>query len=298
MAVSAPSAFRFFPVRVARSTRLSPSLVRITFAGESLRDFDSGGRDQSFSLFLPHPGQELPVLPDVDGDGWFAAWRAMDPEVRAIMRSYTVREHRRSPRGPGPGPAGARDDGGSRDDGDEVDVDFALHGDLGPASRWARAARPGDRTTLLGPAVRENKSIGFRLPQDADWVLLAADETALPAVAGILDWLPPTVPAHIWLEVPDTADRRALPHHPGAKVNWLVHEGSPARRGELLTALREAPFPAGAPYAWLAGEAGAVRAMRRHLVRERGLDRARVQFSGYWRLGATEEDLRREALAG
>ncbi|MCK1799038.1 siderophore-interacting protein [Streptomyces sp. XM4193] len=287
MAVSAPSAFRFFSVRVARSTRLSPSLVRITFAGESLRDFDSGGRDQSFSLFLPHPGQELPVLPDVDGDGWFAAWRAMDPEVRAIMRSYTVREHRRGADG---------HDG--RDGGDEVDVDFALHGDLGPASRWARAARPGDRTTLLGPAVRENKSIGFRLPQDADWVLLAADETALPAVAGILDWLPPTVPAQVWLEVPDSADRRALPQHPGAEVNWLVHEGSPSRRGGLLAALREAPFPAGAPYAWLAGEAGAVRAMRRHLVRERGLDRSRVQFSGYWRLGATEEDLRREALAG
>lgn len=282
MAKTVTSAFRFFAVHVERVIRLSPSLTRITFGGASLRDFDSGGRDQSFSLFLPHPGQPAPVLPAVEGDGWFAAWREMDPDVRAIMRSYTVREHRRSPAGV-----------------DEVDVDFALHGDGGPASRWAAAARPGDRTTLLGPATRENKSVGFQPPSDTDWVLLAADETALPAVAGILDWLPAATPTYVWLQVPDAADHAALPAAPPhVEVNWLVHEGSPHRRGALLDALRDAELPQGTPYAWLAGEASGVRALRRHLVRERDIDRRRVHFSGYWRLGATEEDLRREALAG
>ena len=38
-------------------------------------------------------------------------------------------------------------------------------------------------------------------------------------------------------------------------------------------------------YAWLAGEAGVIRTLRRHLVAERGLDRRAVAFMGYWRLG-------------
>lgn len=60
-AVAAP--FRFFSLQVVRTRRLGPSLVRITFAGPELRDFHSDGLDQSLSLFLPHPGQEEPVVP-------------------------------------------------------------------------------------------------------------------------------------------------------------------------------------------------------------------------------------------
>ncbi|WP_461028619.1 siderophore-interacting protein, partial [Streptomyces sparsus] len=115
-ATPATDAFGFFDVRVARTRRLGPSMVRITFGGEQLRDFASGGRDQSFSLFLPHPGQPAPLVPLDAGEGWFARWRAMDEDVRPVMRSYTVREQRSAPA--------------------EVDVDFALHGDGGPACRW------------------------------------------------------------------------------------------------------------------------------------------------------------------
>ena len=54
--------------------------------------------------------------------------------------------------------------------------------------------------------------------------------------------------------------------------------------------LWEVPTPA-APvplYAWLAGEAGVIRTLRRHLVAERGLDRRAVAFMGYWRLGRAD----------
>ena len=73
----------------------------------------------------------------------------------------------------------------------------------------------------------------------------------------------------------------------------------PLRRpGTLLVEeIRDASFPDGAPYAWIAGEASMVKTLRRHLVGERGIDRRRVEFSGYWRLGATEEDLRTEKIA-
>jgi NADPH-dependent ferric siderophore reductase len=195
----------------------------------------------------------------------------MDPDVRAVMRTYTVCGRRHEP--------------------EEFDVEFALHGDGGPASRWAASARPGDRAAVLGPTTEDNGGVDFRPPPDTDWVLLAADETALPAVAGILEWLPPGTRARAWIEVPYAEDIRRLPTEADAEITWLVR----GRSGPAVEAIRGAALPAGAPYAWIAGEAGAVRALRRHLVAERGFDRRAVTFTGYWRRGATEEDLLAEA---
>ncbi|MDX3226198.1 siderophore-interacting protein [Streptomyces sp. ME19-01-6] len=287
----APAAvpFRFFDVRVVRTRALGPSMVRVTFGGEALKDFASGGRDQRFKLFLPHPHQDAPVVPVEAGQEWFPVWRAMDPATRAVMRSYTVREQRRDP--------------------EEVDVDFALHGaDAagsatagGPASRWAAHARPGDRAMLLGPVVPDNGGVDFRPPPGTDWVLIAADETALPAVAGILDWLPAGIGAKVWIEVQHAEDLRELPTEADAEIVWLIRDGAdPAdpRSALLLDGVRDAALPEGTPYAWLAGEAGTVRALRRHLVRDRGFDRKAVTFTGYWRLGATDDQLVEEAVTG
>ncbi|MFD8383918.1 siderophore-interacting protein [Streptomyces sp. NPDC059679] len=281
--------FRFFDVRVVRTQVLGPSMVRITFGGDTLKDFASGGRDQRFKLFLPHPHQDAPIVPVEAGEEWFPVWRAMDPAVRAVMRSYTVREQRREP--------------------EEVDVDFALHGaDAasaatvgGPASRWAARARPGDRAMLLGPVAPDNGGVDFRPPPGTDWVLIAADETALPAVAGILEWLPAGIGAKVWIEVQHAEDLQQLPTEADAEIVWLVRDGAdPAapRSALLLDGVRGAALPEGTPYAWIAGEAGTVRALRRHLVRERGYDRKAVTFTGYWRLGATDDQLVEEAVSG
>ncbi|MFE2300935.1 siderophore-interacting protein [Streptomyces sp. NPDC059445] len=278
-AVAAP--FRFFTLRVVRTRRLGPSLVRVTFGGPDLRDFHSDGRDQSLSLFLPHPGQIEPAVPVELGDNWWQGWRELPDDVRAVMRSYTLRALRRDP--------------------DEIDIDFALHGlepgaaaPAGPASRWASGAAPGDRVVLLGPAVADNRAIRFRPPADADLVVLWGDETALPAVSAILESLPAGVPVRAWLEVPHAGDIQDLATPADAGITWLVGDDHSARERPLaLDALRSAHLPpAEAPYAWIAGESGCVRELRRHLVRERGLDRRRVTFVGYWRQGLTEEQLR------
>lgn len=270
--------FGFFSLKVARTRRLGPSLVRVTFTGvsdEELNGFAGGGRDQSLSLFLPHPGQPEPVMPPVvDGDlyGALGAWRAMPDDVRAVMRSYTVREQRRT------------DDGTT-----EVDIDFALHEDGGPACRWAAQASEGDRVVVLGPTVADNTGVRFRLPEDADEVLIWGDETALPAASSILESLPAGTRAQVWLEVPYAADRLELETEADATITWLVREeGAPA----AVDAVRAAELSGMAPYAWIAGESGSVKALRRHLVNERGIDRRRVTFVGYWRKGLSEDALR------
>jgi NADPH-dependent ferric siderophore reductase len=278
-AVAAP--FRFFSLQVVRTRRLGPSLVRITFGGSDLHAFHSDGRDQSLSLFLPHPGQPEPVVPLDLGDGWWQAWRELPDDVRAVMRSYTLRSLRRD----------------AEDRTAEIDIDFALHGvepgaatPAGPASRWASRATPGDRVLLLGPAVADNRAIRFRPPGDTDLVVLWGDETAVPAATAILESLPAGTRVRAWLEVPHAGDIQDVRTEADAEITWLVrHDDTPM----AVDAVRAARLPrAERPYVWMAGESGRVKALRRHFVGERGVDRRRVTFVGYWRQGMTEEQLR------
>lgn len=280
-AVAAP--FRFFSLQVVRTRRLGPSLARVTFAGPDLRAFRSDGLDQSLSLFLPHPGQAEPAVPVELGEGWWQGWRELPDDVRAVMRSYTLRALRR--------------------DGDglttEIDVDFVLHGldagsgiQAGPAARWAAGAAPGDRVLLLGPALADNRAIRFRPPEDTDLVVLWADETAVPAACAIVEALPAGTPARIWLEVPHAEDVQDLRTAADVEVTWLVRDAGDGP-GAGLAALRGARLPSAEhPYVWIAGESGCVKELRRHFVGERGVDRRRVTFVGYWRRGLTEEQLR------
>ncbi|GAA2272936.1 siderophore-interacting protein [Streptomyces hawaiiensis] len=281
-AVAAP--FRFFSLQVLRTRRLGPSLVRVTFGGPDLHAFHSDGRDQSLSLFLPHPGQPEPVVPLELGDGWWQGWRELPDDVRAVMRSYTLRDLRRDP--------------------DEIDIDFALHGigpdasvQAGPASRWAARARAGDRVLLLGPAIADNRAIRFRPPEDTDLVVVWGDETAVPAASAIVESLPAGTRARVWLEVPHAGDIQDLVTEADAEITWLVREEGTAEGSPMvLDALRDGRLPsAERPYVWIAGESGCVKELRRHFVRELGIDRRRVTFVGYWRRGVSEEQLRAEA---
>ncbi|MFJ3229583.1 siderophore-interacting protein [Streptomyces sp. NPDC086787] len=282
MKTAAAAPFRFFALRVARTRRLGPSLVRVTFAGDDLHAFHSHGRDQSLSLFLPHPGQTEPVVPVELGDHWWQGWRELPDDVRAVMRSYTLRALRR--------------DGLGRTS--EIDIDFALHGagpaasaaPAGPASRWAARATAGDQVLLLGPAVAENRAIRFRPPEGTDLVVAWGDETALPAASAILESLPARTRARVWLEVPHAGDIQDLGTAADAEITWLVRDAGAPTAAEAVRASR---LPAAErPYAWIAGESGRVKELRRHLVRERGFDRRQVTFVGYWRRGMTEEQFR------
>ncbi|POX56116.1 NADPH-dependent ferric siderophore reductase [Streptomyces sp. Ru71] len=278
-AVAAP--FRFFSLQVVRTRRLGPSLVRVSFAGADLDAFQSLGRDQSLSLFLPHPGQPEPVVPIELGDGWWQGWRELPDDVRAVMRSYTLRS--------------LRQDAWGRTT--EIDIDFALHGvepgaatPAGPASRWAARAVPGDRVLLLGPAIADNRAIRFRPPEDTGLILMWGDETAVPAATAILESLPAGARVRAWLEVPHAGDIQDVVTEADAEITWLVrHDGSPT----AVDAVRATPLPSSTrPYVWIAGESGRVKELRRHFVGERGVDRRRVTFVGYWRQGMTEEQLR------
>ncbi|WP_040337131.1 siderophore-interacting protein [Candidatus Blastococcus massiliensis] len=298
-------AYRAFPVQVARLRRLSPSFLRVTFTGAELDTFGSNGPDQRIKIVLPLPGSGLAGFPT--GPDWYGAWRALPPERQMPIRTYTVRAARPELR--------------------EVDVDFVLHGATGPASAWAESASPGDEVVLIGPNARFDGPTGgyeWHPPAEASCLLVAGDETAVPAICAIVETLPAGRRARVLLEIPTAGDRLDLATPDGVEVTWLPRSAggrAAAPRGSLLTAavvdalreladhlspspvptledvdvdqgiLWEVPGGASLParssgvYAWLAGEAAVVKDLRRHLVQDVGVDRRSVAFMGYWREG-------------
>jgi NADPH-dependent ferric siderophore reductase len=288
------TAWRFFMVEVAALQRLSPTFLRVTFTGEDLNTFADNGYDQRIKVAVPLPGLGVSTLPM--GEDWYAALRDLPESQRNPIRTYTVR--------------------GVRPAASEVDVDFVLDGDgHGPASAWAAATRVGDKLALMGPNGLYDGvhgGIDFRAPSGAGSILLAGDETAVPAIAGILEKLAPQATGEALLEVPVAEDFLELAAPAGMKVTWLARNGAahgsalvPAVKASAATLLPRKGAQevedidvdeellwevADTSTAWVAGEAAVVRELRRHLIAEHGLDRSSAAFLGYWRLGKAESN--------
>jgi len=156
----------------------------------------------------------------------------------------------------------------------ELVIEFALHGD-GPAADWAARAAAGDTLSIAGPKG------SLIVPLDYDWHLLVGDETAFPAVARRLEELPAGARAIVILQAADAADRRAFRSAAEVELAWVSTDAA------LLAAVRALALPAGDGYAWCAGEASCMAALRRELVDIKGHPREAIRAAAYWKRGAT-----------
>jgi NADPH-dependent ferric siderophore reductase len=297
------AAYHPFVARVVRVARLSPHFVRVTFTGPDFAHFGSAGPDQRIKVLLPHADGGFADLGQHDGTGeWYDTWRALPVAERNLFRTYTIRRMDRATA--------------------ELDVDFVVHHDAGPAGEWADRAEPGQELLIVGADERAGDPVGGYdwHPGSARRVLLAGDETAVPAIVAILESLAPGFEADAFVEVPTAADALVAPTAPGIRLHWLPREDRAhgaalteavtawADGAEALLTRAAAPRPQelaeidvdrellwdspedaeGEFYAWIAGEAATVKGLRRMLVSQRGVDRRRVAFMGYWRLGQSE----------
>ncbi len=285
--------YALFDVRLARKVELTPSLARLTFAGPDVRRMKMSGPDHRIKIFFPDAAGRTLALPH---DNYLNAYQALDPETRWPRRTYTIRA--------------------LRADAGEVDVDFVLHGVNGPASAWASSAKPGDSLQIIAPNrafAGDPGGVEWRPPAGAADILLIGDETALPAIAGILEEItawPEPPRTQTFIEIPSIADAIETPTWRGLQLEWLPRRGE-AYGALMIEAALRAELPASAPanadiadidvdrdilwdraapqqgafYAWVAGEAGAVKEIRRTLIAVRGLDRSAATLMGYWRLG-------------
>jgi NADPH-dependent ferric siderophore reductase len=302
---SAAPTYRLFRARVARTVRVTPHFVRLTFSGPDLAEFGYAGHDQRVKLLLPQPGRTLDDVPT--GADWYLRWRELPDRVRPTMRTYTVRAFRPAEH--------------------ELDVDFVVHGTDGGApgvlSSWADQARRGDEIGLLGPDRPGSGRLWgaeWAPPPGTGRVLVLGDETALPAITAILNEAPARLQISAYAEVPDPADAQGWDDLHATALTWLVRRrpGGEVPRGALLEACLQGALRAacdatgppgaepdgdadellwdvpteitGAPavYVWMAGEAGVMRELRRIARRDFGLPRTAVACMGYWREGASE----------
>jgi NADPH-dependent ferric siderophore reductase len=157
-------------------------------------------------------------------------------------------------------------------------VDFVLHG-AGPASDWARQARPGDRFQVSG------RARGGFVPDG--WCVLAGDEAALPAIAAIAEVAPSEAQITALVEMPDADEELELESPARLDVRWLHRDGEPACE-RLVSAVEGLKLPAGEGQVWVGCEAGAMRRIRRHLLDERGLAPGALHTRAYWRLGVAD----------
>jgi NADPH-dependent ferric siderophore reductase len=167
-------------------------------------------------------------------------------------------------------------------DGERLTIDFVVHGASGVAGPWAAGAQPGDELLLLGPG-------GAYTPDpDADWHLLAGDASVIPAISASLRRIPAGKPVHVLISVDGPEEEQPLDTPGDLRLRWLRGDD------ELVDAVAALDFPRGAVHAFVHGEASAVRALRRHLLVDRGLPREALSISGYWKRSRTEEGWRED----
>jgi NADPH-dependent ferric siderophore reductase len=172
----------------------------------------------------------------------------------------------------------------------ELTLEFALHGH-GPAADWAAQAAVGQTVSIGGPRG------SMIIPSDYAWHWLVGDESALPAIARRLEELPAGVPVRVLVQVTDPADRRALASKADVDITW-VHSTA-----ACLAAVQSWEVPAGEGFAWCAGEAGTMAALRHLLLTDKGLDKGCVRAAAYWKRGVqahheTLDDAPRSPPAG
>jgi NADPH-dependent ferric siderophore reductase len=257
---------------VDRTERLSPHMVRVHLGGPAFEDFLAaadparlGATDKYVKLLLAKPS--LGLTPPYDLEALRAA---LPKEDRPARRTYTVRAVDLEAR--------------------TIAVDFVVHGDEGLAGPWAAAARPGDLLALSGPG-------GGYAPSDDPAVthVLLGDDSALPAIGAALEAMPATATGVALVEVAGPADELPLEHPTGVDLRWLHRDATGAEPGTLLVEAARGLQRASRPVQVFAhGERTAVKAIRRLLQDEWGLDRAELSLSAYWALGRAEDRFQEE----
>lgn len=239
-----------YPVTVIKTERVSPHIQRITLQGSNIAHFEKESEGGYIKLlFTPQGSSDLNQL---------------GSEERPVMRTYTIRQFDTQTH--------------------SLVVDFVRHSseDLACsfASRWAETVQVGERISIAGPGKSQDPNW-----KAAEWVFLAADMTALPALSVTLANLDAETKGYAVIEINDPADQQLLMAPTGVKIIW-VNEA----QGESLTeVVRAQPWLAGQCAVWCACEFDAMRTLRQYFRNERAIERDFIYISSYWKNGVTED---------
>jgi NADPH-dependent ferric siderophore reductase len=241
-------------VTVKRKFDLTPNMLRIILTGDDLKDFPVGQESAYIKLLF------------------------VSDSVKPIMRTYTIRKF----------------DLASL----ELTVDFVVHGvssdstkpqaQIGPAISWANNVEVGEQITIDGPGPVK------LIDSSADWVFLAGDMTAIPAISVNIEQLPEAAKGHVVLEILSAADKYSIEAPAGINIHWVINDAPNQKNSVLIEAVKNIQWFDGAPHIWVASEFDAMRGLRRYFKesfaeKDLTLNRGQIYASSYWKMGATDE---------
>lgn len=244
---------------------ITPYMRRITFQSDALHNAPADCAAAHIKVFLPAAGQQEPTLPTLGENG--PIWP--EGQAKPIVRTYTVRNIRPQQK--------------------EIDIEFVLHqnqsnGDtshVSPAADFAQNVRTGQKIGITFPS---NK--GAILPQ-ADNYYLIGDNTAFPAIAAMLEAMPATANAQVFLRVDTPREKIAFNSAANVQIQWFVADALDV--DPMIKAFTSLNLPKDNVYFWLAGEDRMVVELRRYLRREQAYSWEQLYAVPYWRKGDSEE---------
>ena len=240
----------YFAADVIEIRDLSSVMRRFVLGGDGLAHYrSSDSPDEWFRLMVP-PGRQLQVeLPHKEGQQFHFANPQPQPRWYSLRRWDPERR--------------------------QVTVDIVLH-DHGVATRWATTAQRGDQILISQPH-------GRGVDTQADWVLILADQTGIPAACRILESLSHRQHAHAVFEAPNEAATFTPTSPADLKVCWAYNPSPASIPSPLSAAVRTIELPPGQGYVWMAGEAGCARDVRRYFRHELKWRSQHYDIVGYWR---------------
>lgn len=252
-------------LEVVRTEQLTPHLIRVVLGGEQFDQIEfKTDTDQYIKLLFADPALGLTRPYDLE-----ALREKLSPEQLPVTRTYTIRriDHEQK----------------------QIWVDFVIHGDRGVAGPWAAQARPGDQISFFGPGS------GYAPRAEADFHLIAGDETALPAIAAAMERLDAEARGLVVLDVATADEEIPFPAPAGVEVRWLHRGGDfTPENARLAGHLQSVELPAGDVQVFVHGEREQMKLIRRLLVNERGLERRGMSLSAYWAYGRAEDAFQAE----
>lgn len=244
-------------VEVVNKKQMTPNMLRVTFGGQALLGFPTDAASANIKLLLPHEDQDdTAYRAALLGDG-----------KKPIKRTYTVVAY--------------------RENNNELDIDFALHANAGPATTFATQAQIGDRVGIAGPSSTKLVDV------NAEWFLIAGDMTALPAIEANIKKLPANAAGFIVIEVQDNADKRSFTLPNSLNINWLINPEPQYGKSELAEVVMNLAWPTGKPYVWIAGEVSTVRTLHTYFAKTKELEPQHRYTSAYWQIGENEDAFQR-----
>lgn len=245
---------------VSRKEYITSRFVRIYFTGEDIPLIANTTVGVNNKILIPPKGLKEIHFPEYDYEK--RRWKPQPKKIRPTVRTYTHR--------------------GIDVSKNEIWIDFAIHGDEGPATKWANNAKPGD---ILGVMMKNGSS---ELYTKSDNYLLAGDATAIPVLSVILEDLPASAKGTCILEVCNREEEQDLQTQADIEFIWL-HNNQPQRESRLAEAVKQQALPPKARFGYIAAEFSSVRKIRKYLRKEKDWEPEELYAYSYWKAGTAED---------